>query len=232
MPRGGGKATASPVPLNFLKLHLRAAGSFRRAGKSTPPDKPHTTTQTMKQIVSRNLALATALAAISLALAADPMPGGEVDFGKIPPPAAGGQFVEVNLRENLLALAARLTEAQEPQVAQVLRGLRAVRVNVVGLDPGNREEVVQRIAAIRGQLAERGWERIVTTQQQDQDVAVFLKLRGAEAIEGIAVTLLEGNREAVLVNVVGDIRPEQLTLLGERFDLEPLKKIGPTVKKS
>ncbi|MBK9139102.1 MAG: DUF4252 domain-containing protein [Verrucomicrobia bacterium] len=186
----------------------------------------------MKQIVSKTLVLVTVLAAINLASAADPVPGGEVDFGKIRPPATGGQFVEVNLRENLLALAARLTEAQEPQVAQVLRGLKAVRVNVVGLDPGNREEVVQRIAAIRGQLVERGWDRIVTTQQQDQDVAVFLKLRGAEAIEGITVTLLEGNREAVLVNVVGDIRPEQLTLLGERFDLEPLKKIGPAVKKS
>jgi hypothetical protein len=57
-------------------------------------------------------------------------------------------------------------------------------------------------------------------------------LRGSEAIEGVAVTVLQGNSEAVLVNVVGDIKPEQLATLGERFDIEPLKKIGTTVKKS
>jgi hypothetical protein len=174
----------------------------------------------------------TTVAGLQLALAAEPAADGVVDFGKISPPTSGGQFVEVNIRENLIAMAARLTESQEPEVAQLLRGLKAVRVNVVGLDDGNREEVLKRIEAIRGQLAGAGWERVVTAQQKDQDVSVFIKLKGSEAIEGVAVTVMEGNREAVLVNVVGNIKPEQLTMLGERFDIEPLKEIGITVKKS
>jgi hypothetical protein len=186
----------------------------------------------MKRILTRTLAVMVTAAGLHLAVAAESAAAGAVDFGKITPPAAGGQFLEINLRENLLAMAARLTEGQEPQLAQLLRGLKAVRVNVVGLDDGNREAVNQRVEVIRSQLTGAGWERVVTAQQPNQDVAVFLKLRGTEAIEGVAVTVVEGDREVVLVNVVGDIRPEQLVLLGERFDLEPLKKIGPAVKGS
>jgi hypothetical protein len=50
-------------------------------------------------------------------------------------------------------------------------------------------------------------------------------------VEGLVVTILDGNREAVLVNIVGNIKPEQVALLGERFNIEPLKKVGQTLEK-
>ena len=53
---------------------------------------------------------------------------------------------------------------------------------------------------------------------------------GSEAVEGLVVTVLEGKRQAVLVNVVGDIRPEKLALIGERFHIEPLKKISQAIE--
>jgi hypothetical protein len=187
----------------------------------------------MKRILGSSLGLLTLVAGLQVAFAADDSTGGGVvDFGKFSPPASGGQFVEVNIRENLIAMAARLTEGQEPEIGKLLRGLKAVRVNVIGLDDANRQEIGQRIQAIRTQLAGAGWERVVTAQEKNEDVSVFIKLRGSEAIEGVAVTVLQGDREAVLVNVVGDIRPEQLATLGERFGIEPLKEIGITVKKS
>ena len=46
------------------------------------------------------------------------------------------------------------------------------------------------------------------------------------------VTVLDGNKqEAVVVNVVGDIKPEQLAALGEAMNIEPLKKAGGSIKK-
>jgi hypothetical protein len=39
------------------------------------------------------------------------------------------------------------------------------------------------------------------------------------------VTVIDGKKEAVLVNVVGNIQPEKLATLGERFDIEPLRKL-------
>jgi hypothetical protein len=155
---------------------------------------------------------------------------GEVDFGKLAPPGGGGEFVEVSIRSSLISLAAKLVEASEPKVADLLRSVKLVRVNVLGLDDGNRAEVEQRVAAIRADLDGQGWERIVVAKEKDQDVSVLIKLRGDEAVEGVMVTVLEGRRKAVLANIVGDIRPEKIALLGEHLDIDPLKKLGNQLK--
>ena len=55
--------------------------------------------------------------------------------------------------------------------------------------------------------------------------------RGADAVEGLVVTVIEGNREAVLINIVGDIKPDKIAVIGERLDIEPLKKAGEALKK-
>lgn len=51
-----------------------------------------------------------------------------------------------------------------------------------------------------------------------------------KAIQGVAITVVE-ERQAVFVNVVGNIKPEQVALLGERFDIEPLRKVGLAMNK-
>lgn len=159
-------------------------------------------------------------------------PAAEVtNFGSLPPPSGGGEMVEVNIRSNLISMAARLAEKSEPQVAELLRGLHAIHVNLVGLDSGNRTEVEKRISTLRSTLDAQGWERIVTAQKNGGDVGVYLKTRGEEAVQGLVVTVLEGNKQAVVVRIDGNIRPEQVALLGDRFQIEPLKKIGGDPKK-
>lgn len=175
------------------------------------------------RIVATTLLIA---ASLTLPLRAEDQPPGQVDFGTFVPSAHGGQFVEVNVKSTLLALAARLTEKQEPEVADLLRNLKSVRVNVVGVDDANRAELTARLKKVRAELEAKGWDRIVTVQEKDQDVGVYLKQRNAEVIEGIVVTVIDGDKEAVFVNVVGDIRPEKLAVLGERLNIDPLKKIG------
>lgn len=177
----------------------------------------------MKLKYLTTLAITTALVALP-ALADTPV-AGQIDFGKIEAPA-DGQFVEVNIRANLISMAARLAEKSEPEVAKLLRGLEAVRVNVVGLNDSNRAELTARIESVRGQLAGQGWDRIVTVKEDKQDVGVFVKLRGEEAVEGVVVTVIDGDKEAVFVNIVGNIRPEQIAKVGESLNIEPLKKFN------
>jgi hypothetical protein len=164
----------------------------------------------------------------SLVLAED-LPAGQVDFGTFSPPGEGGQFVEVNLPGSLISMAARIVEKEEPDVAQLLKGLQSVRVNVVGVDDENRSELETRIQGIRKQLDSKGWEKLVTARQQGQDVGVYLKTGNKQSIQGLVVTVMDGKKQAVFVNIVGEIRPEQVSMLGERLHLDPLKKAGDAI---
>jgi hypothetical protein len=170
------------------------------------------------------------IASLCLAAQAERLPAGAVDFGAFTP-SADGEFVEVQIRSNLISMVAKLAEKQEPQVAEMLRNIQLVRVNVIGLDDKNRSEVQARIKEVRAKLDKDGWERIVTAQKKDEDVGVYVKTRGNEAVEGVVVSVLSGTREAVLVNVIGNLKPEQIAELGERFDIDPLKRAGEAIKK-
>jgi glyceraldehyde-3-phosphate dehydrogenase/erythrose-4-phosphate dehydrogenase len=118
----------------------------------------------------------------------------------------------------------------EKDPAKLLRNLQGVRVNVIGLTDENREDTKNRIEAVRSQLSNSGWDRIVTVKDGSEDVGVFVKLRGEEAIEGVVVTIVNGDREAVFVNVVGNIQPEQIAKVGESLNIKPLKEIGRQIE--
>ncbi len=182
----------------------------------------------MKKVLQCTVAL---LAASTIASVTAANQAGYVDFGKLTPPP-GGEFVEVNVNSNLIAMVTSLAK-DEPEVFDVLKGLKSIRVNVLGVNQGNREELQKRIQSVRSQLDDGKWERVVTVVNAKDDVCIYMKTRGPEAVEGLVVTVLEGKGHAVFVNVVGDIRPEQLTMLGERFNIEPLKHLpGKPVKQA
>lgn len=164
-------------------------------------------------------------AGLLFTLNADPESSGRFNFDRLPLPAGGGECVEVQVTSNLIRMAARLVERHEPDIAQLLRGLESVHVNVVGLDSQNRSQVRARFEALRTDLEAQGWQRVVNVRQAQEDVGVYLKTRGEEAVEGVVVTVIEGDREAVLVNVVGDLRPEKFAEVGERLNIEPLRKL-------
>jgi len=156
---------------------------------------------------------------------------GQVDFGSFSPPKGDGEFVEVNVPTGLITMASKLVEKDEPEVAKILNGLKLVRVNVIGLDDENRAELQKRAQKIRKDLSGKGWERIVTAQQKDQDVSVYLKIDDKGAIQGLAAVVLADKDQAVFANIVGEIRPEQLALLGEKLHIDPLKEIGNSAQK-
>ena len=172
-----------------------------------------------------------AFVTISLCLTVHAESPGLVDFGKFTPAGKGNEFVEVHVRSNLIAFASQLVEKEQPDAAKLLRNVQLVQVYVIGLTEENREEMQKRIQKIRQDLEGRGWERNVNVQGKDgEDVAVYTQTRGGETLAGVAVTVLDP-QQLVLVNVVGDIRPEQIAALGESLNINPLKKFGAAGKK-
>lgn len=186
----------------------------------------------MNTSLPRRLALLAAGTAASLTLFAAELPSGYVDFGKLVPSADAEQFVEVHIQGNLLKMAAKLAKSHEPDVAELIGRLEHVRVNVVGLGEDNRSQVRDRVASVRKDLEGRGWEKVVTVQEKNEDISVFLKARGADVVEGVMVTVISGDREAVFVNVVGEVDIEKLGQIGERLNLPPLQKLGGMLEKA
>jgi hypothetical protein len=181
----------------------------------------------------QNLKLAGALLALAVTgnlLAADSP--GKVDFGEFAAPGNGKQFVEINVGGGLINLATRFVEKQEPEVARLLSGIESIRVNVIGLSEGNRASIESRAKELRKKLESSGWDRIVTAQKDNQDVNIFLKMAEKEVVQGLTLMVMEGaKQEAVFINVVGNIRPEQIAMLGERLHVEELKKAGEAANK-
>jgi translation elongation factor EF-Ts len=176
--------------------------------------------------VSAALAAATMMTAVQAA-AGD----GVIDLGKFMP-SPGAQFVEVNINSNLIAMVTNFAKKAEPEVAEILQGLKSIRVNVLGLNEDNRTEIQERITQVRSQLDKSGWDRVVTVIDKADDVGVYIKTKGAEVVEGVVVTVLSGKNEAVFVNIVGDIRPDRLAMVGERFNIEPLKHLPKPAAKN
>ena len=95
----------------------------------------------MKKAIRHTVALAVLSAFASVGVGADNPTAGYVDFGKFSPPSSGGEFVEVHIKSNVISMVARLVEKSEPDVAELIRGLQLIRVNVIGLDEENRAEM-------------------------------------------------------------------------------------------
>src|SRR5258708_571079 len=160
----------------------------------------------MKYFIPTALGTVILSASLAASASAENLPPGQVDFGSFTPSGSSGEFVEVNVTSTIISLAARFIEKDEPDVAKVLNGLQLVHVNVIGVNDENRADLESKAQKIRKQLEGHGWERIVMAQQQDQNVAVYLKTENKDIVQGLVVTIMEGNKQAVFVNVVGNIK--------------------------
>lgn len=185
----------------------------------------------MKNLLRSSLAAATfSLALVSATFAAD-TESGYFDLGQFTP-AEKGQFVEINLSSGLLKFAAKLAAVKEPEAAALIGNLRQVRVNVVGLDDHNRAGTVEQINIIRRKLAAQGWTQVVSVREKagGDNVDVHVKQNANESIDGIVVTVIDKKGEAVFVNIVGNINADQLGVIAEKFDIDPLRKVHSKIE--
>jgi len=180
----------------------------------------------MKNLLRSSLAAATLSLALTTFASAAETQSGAIDIGQLMP-SAKGEFVEINLSSAMLKFAARIAARQEPEAAELIRNLKSIRVNVVGLDDTNRDSTIEQIEGVRRKLEAQGWTKMVTVREKNggDNVDVHVMQRGEEAIDGLVVTVLDKKGEAVFVNIVGNINADQIAQIADKFDIEPLRKV-------
>ena len=180
----------------------------------------------MNNLLRSSLAAATISLAFIVSAQAVEADAGAIDIGQLMP-SAKGQFVEINLSRAMLKFAARIAARQEPEAAELIRNLKSIRVNVIGLDDSNRTGTIEQIESVRRKLEAQGWTRMVTVREKNDgdNVDIHVKQQGEESIDGLVVTVIDRKGEAVFVNIVGNIKADQIAQIADKFDIEPLRKV-------
>ncbi len=80
-----------------------------------------------------------------------------------------------------------------------------------------------RTSEMSKRLKADGWETVVKVREDDEFVDMFLKTNG-DVIEGMVVMVIDEDDEAVFVNIIGEIDPEQIGRLGNKFNVGGLRR--------
>jgi len=113
--------------------------------------------------------------------------------------------VQVDLNPTMLGLASAVSRTSNPAAADLLANVEGIRVRVYS-SLEDAELVLQSINEVSTELAQQGWQQVVRVQD-DGDVRVLMQASG-ETVTGLTAMIVHDN-EAVFVNLVGSLTPEQ-----------------------
>ena len=150
---------------------------------------------------------------------------GYVDFTELSAIAGSEPNVEVSLKEPLLRMITNILRNNEEEAAQFISTLIRVNVRVFDSSRIDTDRMADTMSAVAQRLDADNWERVVRVREGTDHVDVYFRLsETGEMIHGIAIMVSEPD-ETVLVNIVGDISPDDISAIGARFDIDELADI-------
>jgi Domain of unknown function (DUF4252) len=130
--------------------------------------------------------------------------------------------VEINLEGALLRLIAAGAKGADPEFSSLIAGLKAIKVQVVPIKELDEGTVRTKIGRTVRWLEEHGWKSTMRVKDQGEETYMYLKETEGE-ISGLTLLSLEPGDEAVVINIVGRIDPEQIGRLSQSLDLPHVK---------
>jgi hypothetical protein len=168
--------------------------------------------------------------------------GFDFDWSKLAPKSV--ETVEVNLDQSMIILASKFLKSKggnsdEAAVKELLQNLKGVYVRSFRF-ANDGEYSLADVEKFRSQFNGGGWNKIVdvrSSKSSGDNAGVYIKASGDE-IQGIVVIAAEP-KELTVVNILGNIRPEQIQQLGGKFGIpeiglpeEAKKQLKKGLKKS
>jgi hypothetical protein len=95
----------------------------------------------------------------------------------------------------------------DPGVRELLKGLDGVRIRIYEID-GDAGRVATRIDNMSRHLQDNGWEAVMLIREEDESTHMLLRTVDGQ-ICGMTVLVSDGESEAVVINLMGEIQPQQ-----------------------
>jgi hypothetical protein len=149
---------------------------------------------------------------------------GYVDFG--PMASIFGEedaTVEVFLEPNLLSMVAAVTQNSDPELSDMLRKLKQIRVQTYKIGESRADKVEEKTTEVAKRLEGNGWQTVVRVRERRQERTYVYMKWVDKKVQGLVVMNVNPHEdEASFVNIVGEIDPEQLGRLGHKFNIDAL----------
>lgn len=115
--------------------------------------------------------------------------------------------VSVDLNSVMLGFVKAMLTNVDPATAEILDGLRSIRVRVYN-DTDKTRQFSDFMDDMSAQLESAGWQRAVLVQEEGSKVRIHMHMTEQE-VTGMTVMLFDGD-EAVFINIDGTISAEDL----------------------
>jgi len=144
---------------------------------------------------------------------------GYVDFTNLDS-VYGEPKVMVNLNKTMLGFISKINMS-DPDSAELISKLKAVRVQIYSIKNDDKP-ALELIAKVSKDIQDKNWLPIVSVTEEGEKVKVFTKITD-DIMDGLVVMVINNKRkkrEAVFINIVGEIDPSQINRVTESLNID------------
>lgn len=132
--------------------------------------------------------------------------------------------LESKLNLNKFALNALSKVVDSDEESGFLLKLDHVSIARYKFEAENFPAIDDELLGIDGDLAVKGWGRVLMRQLDGQFSALYLQLSQKFSIAGVVLIVLEGDK-VLLVNIVGTLNQDELNQIGRYFEIGELETL-------
>lgn len=125
--------------------------------------------------------------------------------------------MEVNVEGALMRLVEAASRQEDPELADLLARLDGVFVLGYELAPHSRQDFDELATGMGDDLRADGWTLLVRFSDAVENTHMFVRMDGDSVAGMVVMSVEEGSDQAVFVNIVGEIDPEQIGRIGQKF---------------
>jgi hypothetical protein len=129
--------------------------------------------------------------------------------------------ITLSFGPSLLRFAAAGSD-DDDEAAALLKDLEGVRIRIYEIDgPGQHasERVAARLEHLQSGLREDGWEPVMLIREEGEQVHLLVKIID-DRILGLTLLAMEEDEEVVVINLMGNIRPQNFSKVMVALDVD------------